>query len=180
MKVCKKCQLIKPLTDYYSYKSSKDRLRYNCKSCCKFEQNMRRKNDKTRHNQYSKKYVSNNREFIREIQRKYFKKRYDKDPMFKLIKILRTRLAAKFKVKNWLKNISLNQYIGCSQNELKLHIESQFQPGMEWENHTLHGWHIDHIIPLSSAKNEEELYKLCHYTNLQPLWAIDNLKKSNR
>ena len=49
---------------------------------------------------------------------------------------------------------------------------------MNWENRNL--WHVDHIIPLSSAKTEEELVKLCHYTNLQPLWAEDNLKKSNK
>jgi len=51
---------------------------------------------------------------------------------------------------------------------------------MSWENHSIHGWHIDHIIPLSSANNKEDLYKLCHYTNLQPLWAKDNLLKSNK
>ena len=51
---------------------------------------------------------------------------------------------------------------------------------MSWDNYGLHGWHIDHIIPISSAKTEEELYKLFYYTNLQPLWAIDNIKKGNK
>jgi hypothetical protein len=49
---------------------------------------------------------------------------------------------------------------------------------MSWDNHG--EWHIDHIIPLSSAKNESDLYKLFHYTNLQPLWAFDNLSKGNK
>jgi hypothetical protein len=51
---------------------------------------------------------------------------------------------------------------------------------MNWDNYSFRGWHIDHIIPLTSAKNEEELIKLCHYTNLQPLWAKDNLSKGGR
>ena len=63
---------------------------------------------------------------------------------------------------------------------LKKHIESQFKDGMSWENHKHDGWHIDHIIPLSSAKNEENVYKLCHYTNLQPLWATENYKKGKK
>jgi hypothetical protein len=49
---------------------------------------------------------------------------------------------------------------------------------MTWDNRS--EWHLDHIIPLSSAKTEEELYKLCHYTNLQPLWAVENMKKGNK
>jgi hypothetical protein len=70
--------------------------------------------------------------------------------------------------------------IGCTTQFLKEHLENQFVGDMNWNNHGLFGWHIDHIIPLSSAKTEEELYKLCHYSNLQPLWAEDNLKKSNK
>ena len=69
--------------------------------------------------------------------------------------------------------------VGCSPEFLKEHIEKQFTEGMSWGLLGQH-IHIDHIIPLSSAKTEDELYKLCHYENLQPLWAEDNLKKSNK
>jgi hypothetical protein len=51
---------------------------------------------------------------------------------------------------------------------------------MNWDNWSVHRWHLDHIIPLDSGKNQEEVEKLCHYTNLKPLWAEVNLKKSNK
>jgi hypothetical protein len=70
------------------------------------------------------------------------------------------------------------EIVGCTPEFLKEHLEKQFVDGMTWENRG--EWHIDHKIPLSSAKTEEELYKLCHYTNLQPLWAEENLKKGNK
>jgi hypothetical protein len=69
--------------------------------------------------------------------------------------------------------------IGCTPSFLKEYIENQFKDGMSWDNYGFYGWHIDHIIPLSSAKTEEDLYKLSHYTNLQPLWMIDNFIKGN-
>lgn len=71
--------------------------------------------------------------------------------------------------------------LGCSVDFLKTYLESLFQSGMSWDNWTLNGWHIDHISPLSSfnLSNRDELLKACHYTNLQPLWAKDNLAKSN-
>jgi hypothetical protein len=65
--------------------------------------------------------------------------------------------------------------LGCDLHTAKAHLEKQFTDGMTWANHG--EWHIDHIIPCASAKTEEELIKLFHYENLQPLWAIDNLKK---
>lgn len=72
--------------------------------------------------------------------------------------------------------------LGCSKQELVEHLESQFQDGMSWENYGLHGWHIDHIIPVSSFDISEpnQLKKCFHFSNLQPLWAIDNLRKSNK
>lgn len=70
------------------------------------------------------------------------------------------------------------EILGCAYADLVNHLESQFKDGMSWENRGK--WHIDHKIPLASAKTEEELLKLCHYTNLQPLWAFDNLSKGSK
>jgi len=72
------------------------------------------------------------------------------------------------------------ELVGCDLQTLKEYIEKQFKEGMTWENHGFYGWHIDHIIPLGTAKTEEEMIKLCHYTNLQPLWALENLRKSKK
>jgi hypothetical protein len=66
---------------------------------------------------------------------------------------------------------------GCKPSELRLHIESQFVEGMTWNNYSFNGWHIDHIIPLFSAKKSEDLIILSHYSNLQPLWKNININK---
>jgi hypothetical protein len=76
------------------------------------------------------------------------------------------------------KNNTTIHYLKCGLDHLKARFEGQFEIGMSWSN--IGTWHIDHIIPLSSAKTEDEVYILCHHTNLQPLWAEDNLKKSNK
>ena len=75
-------------------------------------------------------------------------------------------------------NESTESIVGINYNEFKKYLESIFLDGMTWDNRG--EWHIDHIIPLSSAKSKEDLIKLCHYTNLQPLWAKDNLKKGSK
>jgi hypothetical protein len=67
------------------------------------------------------------------------------------------------------------ELLGTDVESFKTHIESQFADGMSWENHG--EWHIDHIVPLASGKTPEDIWKLCHYTNLQPLWAADNIRK---
>lgn len=68
-----------------------------------------------------------------------------------------------------------NEILGCDWDTFKIHLERQFLPCMTWENRS--EWHIDHIRPLASAKTEEDVIKLNHYTNLRPLWAKDNLTK---
>ena len=74
------------------------------------------------------------------------------------------------------------ELVGCSIPDLIKHLESKFQEGMNWSNYGFYGWHIDHIRPCSSFNllNEEEQKQCFHYTNLQPLWAKDNLQKHNK
>ena len=91
-----------------------------------------------------------------------------------MISNLRNRTRQAFKAKKWNKN-GTEKMLGCDWETAHKHLEIQFTKGMNWENQG--EWHIDHIIPLVSANTKEELIKLCHYTNLQPLWAEDNLKK---
>lgn len=112
-------------------------------------------------------------------QRKYIKARKQTDPVFKLTVDMRNRLLNAFKGKGWKKGKS-QVLLGCTWEEVKAHIESQFKEGMTWNNHNKTGWHIDHKIGLCTATTEEGLIKLCHYTNLQPLWATENLTKPKR
>ena len=75
------------------------------------------------------------------------------------------------------KDSSTLKMIGCTPDELRKYLEDRFLEGMSWDNYGINGWHIDHIIPISLAKTLDEVKRLCHYTNYQPLWAEDNLKK---
>ena len=74
------------------------------------------------------------------------------------------------------------ELLGCSIEEVRNHLERLFQPGMTWDNWGKYGWHIDHIIPVSyfDFSDPEQQYWAFHYTNLQPLWAVDNLRKGNK
>jgi 5-methylcytosine-specific restriction endonuclease McrA len=137
-------------------------------------------------------YRNNNREKIREDLRLWKKNNPDKvvksrkqqgernkiDIIFNLKNRMRCRLYHFLSVKNITKKSKTFEIVGCSPEFLKEHLEKQFKEGMCWENRS--EWHIDHIIPLSLAKTEEEIYQLSHYTNLQPLWVGDNLKKGNK
>ena len=136
-------------------------------------------------NELKKNWLDKNPEKRKEYRENYKprkqeqrKERRDSDPVFNLTNRLRCRLWKYLKILNITKTNKTFDIVGCSPQFLKEHLETQFTDGMSWDNRS--EWHIDHIIPLSSAKTEDELYKLCHYENLQPLWAEDNLKKSNK
>jgi len=85
-------------------------------------------------------------------------------------------------IRNKTKTGSAVRDLGCSMEQFLYYIEGLFQPGMTWDNYGKGGWHLDHIRPLSSfnLENPEEFKLAAHYTNLQPLWEFDNLKKSNK
>jgi hypothetical protein len=124
--------------------------------------------------EYNKKYKLNNRHKIRE----YEKTKREKDLLFQISSRVRNRVLQVIKNKGYSKKCKTGEMLGCSWEHLKYHLESKFKNGMTWENRSK--WHIDHIVPISSAKSEEEISILCHYTNLQPLWAEDNLRKGNK
>jgi hypothetical protein len=110
---------------------------------------------------------------------KKYKDRWENDNLFAIKVRLRNLIRNSFRRKGYKKfNTSTENIVGISYDEFKNYMESKFVDGMNWNNRG--EWHIDHIIPLSSAKSEEELVRLCHYTNLQPLWAKDNIEKSNK
>ena len=109
---------------------------------------------------------------------KYLYNRCKIDPIYKLKLSIRSRISTSFRILGVFKDKKTNTILGCSYEEFRVYIESKFKDGMTLSNHGK--WHLDHIIPISYAKSKEEVYKLNHYTNFQPLWAIDNLSKGNR
>lgn len=109
--------------------------------------------------------------------RAYENRLYETDRVFAVKKRLRSRLLSAIRQKTGVKTMRTLNVIGCTWEELVAHIEKRFRPGMSWDNRS--EWHIDHIVPLASAKTEDDLIRLSHYTNLQPLWAAENQKKSD-
>lgn len=117
---------------------------------------------------------------IREYSRAYSISLRRDDPLYKVKCYLRTQLCKTLKAKSFKKTSHFFTYIGCTLEELKIHIEKQFTIGMTWNNHCEKGWHVDHIKALGNATTVEELIKLCHYTNLQPLWWDINISKGDK
>jgi len=187
MKTCYWCQQQKSETEFYDVKRRGLVFKTaECKACKK---------------EYHKQYQSKNKEKMRNKQNKWFQqnkqKQYErvrdfKDrnpdrsrernsrPAVRLARRLRTRLW--YAIKDGGVDGSAVRDLGCAIEELKLYLESKFQSGMSWDNWGVNGWHIDHIAPLSSfdLTDPEQLKKACHYTNLQPLWAKDNLLKGSK
>lgn len=178
MKTCSKCSKTKDLDDFHNCSSKKDGKFTWCKKC---------------RNEVCHNYYVNNIDLVKEKTNIYYlshkaernkreKERSKVDILFKLTRSLRRRLRNALHRNLQNKTFSAVKDLGCTVEELKKHLESQFRLGMSWDNWGSGNdkWHIDHIRPLISASNEEELRLLSCYSNLQPLWAIDNIKKGDK
>lgn len=208
MKTCIKCKLQKDLNDFTNNKAKKDGKCVYCRDCYAIVNKEWRKNnpekDKKIHDKwkknnienvrknrlksyykhkekiskYSKEYRKKNKDIIREKNRYYVKKKYYEDINFRLTILIRGRLWKA--ITRDSKQSSALTLLGCTIDELKSYLEKKFTKGMTWKNYG--DWHIDHIKPCCSFDlTDFEQQKLCfHYSNLQPLWAKDNIRKSGK
>jgi hypothetical protein len=136
-----------------------------------------------KHNESQKKSRIKNKVKINKYRQEYFKKRKEVDPVFKLRCYLSRTISDTLRERKFTKKSKTCDILGCSFEEFKLHLESKFESWMTWGNYgnpkdgivvPNKTWDIDHIIPTSSVTNEEELLKLNHFSNLQPLCSYTN------
>jgi hypothetical protein len=113
---------------------------------------------------------------------KKIRKKYHAKEDVMIARKIKNRITNVFRRVKTTKDKTSLKYLGCTIKEFKKYIENKFQPGMNWKNHGVHGWHFDHIRPVASfdltLSSEKE--KCNHFTNFQPLWASENIKKSNK
>lgn len=121
-------------------------------------------------------YYHNNKEQERKKSNEWKRNKLKIDPLERIKKNIRDRVREYLTGEN--KSKRTFDIIGLDKENFKSYIENKFTDGMSWENYG--DWHLDHIKPLYLAENEEDLLKLNHYTNLQPLWVEDNLKKNRK
>lgn len=166
--------------------------RYVLKSTCiECERSPKRKSYLAKHNKkygQDPKYLERKRKYMLDRYRsnedvrkravQYILDRLANDPFFKLKMRTRRLIGDAIRRNGYTKQSRTHEILGCDWPTFKRHIELQFPKGMTWENRDK--WHIDHIVPVSSANSENELIALNHFTNLRPLWATENLSKSNQ
>lgn len=181
---CKKCLLkIKKTYDISHRKEQRDYekiYRENNKNKIKNYRTNYRQENRIYTNEYNKKYYYNNRVSVTKKRKKYHKFKMETDPLYKIKTLIRQSIKISINRKGFTKKSKTYKILGCTFEEFKVHIEGRFEPWMNWDNHGLYngefnfGWDLDHIIPVSSALIEEDVIKLNHYTNFQPLCSKVN------
>ena len=200
IKNCNCCKVDKDVLDFYKLKNRGDVLSgysANCIPCQKDKnkesQRRYKINNSDKRNEYIKKwrqdnkediklkksiYYKNNKEKIIEQVGLYQKERMKTDSLYKLTRGIRSLILVSFKNQFTEKSKRTQEILGCTYEEFKIYLESQFDENMNWENQGSY-WHMDHIKPISLATSKDEVYELNHYTNFQPLYCKDNLSKGN-
>jgi hypothetical protein len=128
-----------------------------------------------------KEYKLKNKERINIINKEYYHKRIVVDEKYKFNLNVKNLIRGSFSRAcngNYKKSDKTEKILGCTVEEFSIYLQNLFTEGMCFQNYGK--WHLDHIYPISLAKTKEEIIKLNHYTNFQPLWAEDNIKKSNK
>lgn len=178
-KVCSKCGEERGVERFNKKKGGKFGVTSQCKECIRNYRRQWYQENREYELEYKKKWYQENFDHKKQWQRE----RYYSNPEFKIADLLRGRTRRLVKQGRAEKFCGYNDYIGCTPQELVQHLESQFYEcpstgkTMTWDNHG--EWHIDHIRPLASfdLTKEKEFMQAHHYTNLQPLWAEENLSK---
>jgi hypothetical protein len=169
-KKCTYCLIFRSKEHFYKNKNHKDKLEYKCKIC----------RGRTKENIKDTYFSRHKRERL-DKQAAWNRKKRKEDPFFRIASTMRARISLSLKVNKWHKDSKISEWIGCTKEEFVKHLESQWSIGMNWSNYgNKKGcWSVDHKIPISSAKSKEDIIKLSHFSNLQPLWVEDNIRKSN-
>ena len=171
--LCKLCKKEQRHQDYIKNRNREDTLNKLWKKTHKKEMKIlnNRYNDKRK--EYFKQYRIKNRKKRTEYQRNLLRK----NPNYNISSKLRHRLSEALKSQNIRKTNKALELLGCSIEKFKEHLQSQFKTGMNWENYGK--WHIDHIKPCAKIdlKNMEQQKQCFHYSNMQPLWALENQSK---
>jgi len=191
-KVCSICNTEKEVTLFYSGRNQ-------CKPCFSKKKKVYREDNKLEINKKKREQYYENHEEEKEKSRAwkkrnpekvseynrgyksgYEKNRRENDPLYNVSRTVRNLIKCSIYHKGFTKNSRTFEILGCSYKEFKEHIESQWEDWMSWDNYGLYngkencGWEYDHIIPVSSAECEEDIYKLNHYSNIQPLCSYVN------
>lgn len=144
-------------------------------------QSIYRQENKDKIRESKRKWRENNKDKDNETTRNYLNNRRKVDPLFKLKENIGCLIRISIKNNGYKKTSKTNTILGTDYETFKKHLEGLWEPWMSWDNYGKYkkdtfnyGWDIDHIIPTSSAKTEEEVLKLNHYTNLKPLCSKVN------
>lgn len=157
---------------------SKKYLNGQCVDCFRSKAILWNKSRPEKVKESQKKYYLKNKESLNKYANEYQKAMRRQCNMKSMKERMNARIRNSLKADGYSKNSSTSELIGCDWGDFLRHIELQFLPMMSWDNRSR--WHIDHIIPCSSATSEEELVRLFHFTNLRPIWAKDNRVKSDK